>query len=329
MKPSFAIIPLISIHPTSINLYNEIHWSPYRPSKPKFDHLTISDKKTHGHVSVQARRKLSKAIDYLLFLAADKALPDTAHGKKYNFKIAFVTLTLPSSQIHSDNEIKDQLLNQFLIELKFRHHVHNYIWRAEKQKNGNIHFHILIDKFISWSVLRDRWNRICNKLGYVDRYRDEMRTFHKSGFKIRQELLEKWDYKSQIKAYQKGKLNDWNSPNSTDIHSLYKIHRIKEYITKYCTKDENYTETHGRLWGCSVNLSHIKGATTVLISELKFALDELIAQYKPTIYTSDYFSVIKININQLSTMHNKLIYNLFCNYMSKEFNHNMQTNISI
>jgi len=323
-KPSFDVIPLLSVHPNAINLYNEIHWTPYRPSRPRVDHLAISDKKTHGKVSIQARRKVGKAIDYLLFMANDKYLPDTAHGKAYKFKIAFITLTLPSKQVHSDNEIKDVILNQMLIELKVRYKVRNYIWRAEKQKNGNIHFHILCDRFIPWSELRDRWNRICNKLGYVERYRDEMRKFHESGFRVRNELLKTWDYKSQVKAYQKGKANDWNSPNSTDVHSLYKVHKVKEYVTKYCTKNESNSEVNGRLWGSNYELSDIKGAVTIVDESIKSELNEVIKEFKPRIYTGDYFTVIHLSIQQLQGTKYKQLYKLFSQYITDHFQFNIQ-----
>jgi hypothetical protein len=324
-KPSFDIIPTLSIHPNQINIYNEILWSPYRPKKPRFDHLQVSDKKTHGKVSVHARRKVSKAIDYLLYMANDQYLPDSAHGKAYKFKIAFITLTLPSKQIHSDKVIKDYCLNQFIIELKTRYHVNNYIWRAEKQINGNVHFHILVNAFIPWSELRDRWNRIINKLGYVDRYRNEMRKFHSNGFKVREELLKQWDYKKQVKAYRSGKINDWNSPNSTDIHSLYKVHKIKEYVTKYCTKDEAFHEVSGRLWSCNYELTSVKGGVCIIDSSIKSELNELIATHKPKVYDGDHFTVIHISIQQLQSTKDKLLYNIFSQFIFDHFKHNIQT----
>lgn len=324
MKPSFDIIPHLTIHPTSLTIYNEIHWTPYKPSRPRTDHLTISDKKTHGKVSVQARRKVGKAIDYLLYMANDKLLPNTAHGKGYNFKIAFITLTLPSNQIHPDNQIKSECLNQFLIELRYRFHVANYIWRAEKQKNGNIHFHLLIDKFIPWSEIRDRWNRITNKLGYVDRYRDQMRSFHSGGFHQRKELLESWSYKSQIKAYKAGKANDWHNPNSTDIHSLYRIKRVKEYITKYCTKEDVTNEVNGRLWSCNEELSDIKGATMIIDSDCQSQLDKIILHHQSDVYRSDYFTVIHVSVQSLIDLNCDSLYYLFSQYMLQKFKFNAQ-----
>lgn len=325
MKSNCDVIPCVSVHPDRINIFNKVEWNPIKPRHIKYDHLLKSDRQTHGKVSSQARRKVSKGIEYLLFMANDKLLPDTAHGKNYNFKVAFITLTLPSNQIHSDNEIKDKCLNQLLIELRQKHNVKNYIWRAEKQKNGNIHFHILVDKFIPWSELRDRWNRITNKLGYVDRYRDEMRRFHSEGFKVREALLKNWDYKSQVKAYQKGKANDWNSPNSTDIHSLYRINNVGRYITKYQTKDETDNEVTGRIWGCNEELSNIRGGVDIADSVIKTEVEKIITLYGDNKYEGDYFTVIHIPVHVLNDLHCEQLYGIFCNYMLEQFNYSVQS----
>ena len=325
MKSEFDVIPCVSVHPGRINIYNRIEYQGIKPRKNKADHLINCDKHYHGKVSYQTRKKVSRGVEYLLFMANDKHLPETAHGKSYKFKIAFITLTLPSTQVHTDNEIKDKCLNQLLVELRQKHHVKNYIWRAEKQKNGNIHFHILVDKFIPWSELRDRWNRITNKLGYVDRYRDEMRRFHSEGFKAREDLLKNWDYKSQVKAYQKGKANDWNSPNSTDIHSLYKINKVAQYITKYCTKDEDTNVVEGRIWGSNFQLSDIKGAQFIADSQIKDEVNRLITLFNDQYYASDYFSIIHVPVHVLNELHCDNLFLLFCSYMYETFDYNVQS----
>jgi len=324
MKPEINIIPCVSIHPDRVNIYNQVYWEPKKPPREKAAHLIKADKQTHGKVSYQARKKVSRGISYLLYMANDKYLPETAHGKSYKFKIAFITLTLPSTQIHSDNVIKSECLNHFIIELRQKYHVKNYIWRAEKQKNRNIHFHILVDKFIPWSELRDRWNRIVNKLGYVDRYRNEMRRFHSEGFKAREDLLKTWDYKSQVKAYKKGKANDWNSPNSTDIHSLYKINKVGRYITKYCTKDDSNNDIKGRIWGSSESLSGISGGVDVATFAVKSEVEKIITLYGENYYKGDYFSVIHIPVNALLDLHCDNLFGIFANYMLEQFNYNCQ-----
>ena len=318
-------IPKISVHPDKINLYNEIAWSHHKPQKKTFEHLLTSDRLHHGKVSKIARQKVSKAVNYLLFMANDKRLPETEHGKGYMFKIAFITLTLPSKQIHSDSEIKELLLNQFLIELRKYENVKNYLWRAEKQKNGNIHFHILVDRFICWSSLRDRWNRITNKLGYCDRYREDMHLFHSSGFKVREDLLNSWEYKKQVKAYQHGKANDWNSPNSTDIHSLKHVTKAAAYILKYCTKDEQNANIDGRLWGCSEQLSNISGAVTIEDNGFSREICFLEDNFPEKFYYAKHFVIISISVIELFNYRCMRLFTLFSQFLLSSFNFNIQT----
>ena len=318
------IIPMVTIHPNRLNLYSEVYWPERRVRRNPSIHLEGVDKNHQGKVSTVAKRKINKAIEYLLFLAGDKRLPDTPHGKHFKFKLSFVTLTLPSTQVHSDNEIKEKCLNQFLIEARRKWNVRNYIWRAEKQQNGNIHFHILTDRFIPWSELRDCWNRITNKLDYVERYRDEMRQFHSGGFQVRKDLLTKWEYKAQVRAYQKGKANDWSSPNSTDIHAVYKIRNITAYLSKYCTKNEQNEGLTGRLWGSNYELSNIPGAKLVRDSQVNEVLVKLFEKYNPDVYNGKHFTSCFISFDMLSDPEAALLFNAFSSFLVNHFSYNLQ-----
>jgi hypothetical protein len=346
MKPEPILIPMLAIHPDRITCYSEVNWIGTRPGKydqetgekinsVKVDHLLKSDKKTNGKVSDQARRKISKALDYLLLLANNKQATGQLTGRKFTFRICFITLTLPSAQVHADNEIKAKCLNQFIIELVKYYHVRNYLWRAEKQKNGSIHFHIITDKFIPWSEIRDRWNRIVNKLGYVDRYREELKSWHAGGFRVREDLLKKWEYKKQFKAYESGKANDFNNPNSTDIHSVRKILDIKKYVSKYMTKnadvdketgeviDENQV-VDGRIWGCNQALSNLKGAQMVVDAETSDAMVLLREQSGCKRYHGDYFDVFFIDFRNLSKFGGKLLADQFFRYLAETFDYSAQ-----
>jgi hypothetical protein len=357
VKPELTLIPTLSIYPDRICYFNEPHWNPIRPGKriaqdqaeifediepvlphapePQFSHLITSDRTAHGKVSNIARRKLGKCIDYLLLLSSERKVYSRMTGRQFSMKIAFVTLTLPAAQIHSDIEIKSKCLNQFLIELKKRYKVARYVWRAEKQQNGNIHFHVLIDRFVPWQSLRDCWNRIVNKLGYVDRYREELKKWHASGFKVRKELLKNWDYKSQLKAYRNGVANDWNSPNSTDIHSIRKIINVKAYIAKYLTKNgeldretgefnnPNLAQT-GRIWGCSQDLSKAKGARVIVDSHISDELKKIVDSNNFKSYHADYFSVLYIKFNELHHLGANCIFEAFASYLLNTFDFNVQ-----
>lgn len=352
MKRELTIIPQISIHPGQINLSYQYHWHPARPARkdknseyfayvgedgtlyedktPSHNHLLESDRTANGKISKIAERKIKKAIDYSLAVTTEKRITDRITGRTIKMKLAFITLTLPSTQRHTDKEIINKLLNQFLIEIKKYYHVKNYIWRAEKQLNNNIHFHILIDKFIPYQELRDRWNRITEKLEYVTRYREEQKNWHKNGFKVRKNLLKTWSYEKQKQAYERGSKQHWHSPNSTDIHSLQKIINIKAYITKYITKQpilqrttpiqESLENTQtGRVWGCNRELNNLKGAQLDVDNQTGEQLQKLADNPKVHKYKGDYFEVFYINWKELPGMGCDYLFQQLALYLHQHF----------
>lgn len=155
-------------------------------------------------------------------LASDQLQHPKATPLKHH---TFTTLTLPYRQLHCDRVIKRECLNQFLISMKREHNTKNYLWKAELQDNGNIHFHILFDKFLPWQDVRHVWNRAVNRLGYVDWFATEHNSL---------------------------------DPNSTDIHSLRKTRNVRAYIAKYVSKEVGGRQICGHAWGRSDSLSKLK-----------------------------------------------------------------------
>ena len=312
-QSSIDLIPRITIHPTKICLYHEVNKIGIQKS---YDHLKISSseledinqsffkskRKNNGFLSDHAKRKLFKSIDYLLIISDRKKVYSKVQKKYISFRIVFVTLTLPSVQVHTDKEITNKCFNQLLIELNKYHNVKKYVWRAEKQENGNIHYHLLINEFVEWSQLRKRWNRICNKLGYVDSYQSSMKEFYKNGFRPTNNSNDKRTIEQQRKAYIIGQKSDWTSPNSTDIHDTRKIHDIKRYISKYMAKqpsinletdnlEVNPNLVDARLWSCSQDLSNVEGCQLVEDWQLSDELEKIATNSKCYIYNSTYFEV--------------------------------------
>lgn len=245
------------------------------------DFLATLDNSTMGIISTKAGKRLKTAITWLVSSASNKLAKDRETGKTFYFKVNFITLTLPASQgDYTDNEIKSTLLNHWLIHAKRKYNLNNYVWKAEKQANGSIHFHITSDTYIFHYDLRKDWNKIIQKLGFVDRYRKAQQAWHKDGFKLRKALLKNWPEDKQRKAYNEGKRTNWSNPNSTDVKSVKNIRDLSAYLCKYMSKTEteliNYKkrkiaaekegaeftevpplQVTGRLWGCSQALSTI------------------------------------------------------------------------
>lgn len=225
--------------------------------------------------SKNSQRNLRKLLEWFCFCAAPKTFTGRTSKTTEVFRIAFVTLTLPSKQQHSDNEIKSYCLNQFFIEARNLWKLKNYVWRAEKQKNGNIHIHLFVDVFIPMEQLRDTWNRIINKLGYVSIFQDQMKEKFKKGFTATEEELKKWSKAVLVSRYEKGKVSNWANPNSTDVKRVKNLKQALYYASKYMCKvekkkeenteekKEEKQEIEGRYWYASEGL--IKTCKNIII----------------------------------------------------------------
>lgn len=192
-------------------------------------------------------KRLQLALNYLLITSPIQHTYDIETKKHYRFKLNFITLTLSEKQKHSDKWIKERMLEPFLKWI-MRKGATGYVWKAETQKNGNIHFHITTNKFIKWESIRLKWNGIQIHHGYLDSY------------------------------YKK---NDHYDANSTDVKSVKNDDRAFRYMCKYLLKQEDEKrKIEGHDYGYSRNLARVK-----IIFETNDPAYNDIAQYLKTLET--------------------------------------------
>lgn len=177
-----------------------------------------------GKLSNKALSKMANAIDWLLASATTKEVFQKSTGKTFQFKINFITLTLPDTcREVTDDEFKNKLCKLFFNDLRKYYELNNYIWKIEFQKNGKLHLHFTSDTFIHHATLRRVWNKHLKNAGLMD------------------------DFKKKF---------GHDNPNSTDVHSVYAIDNLAAYLMKYISKqDEQLSKIKGRIWGCSQKLS--------------------------------------------------------------------------
>ncbi len=204
-----------------------------------------------GTVSVATKKRMRKLIEN----AVNSVYVGYDWKKDYQNQpyLTFVTCTLPCAQFHTDKIIK-RSFTLFLENLVKTYNVKFYLWKAEAQKNGNIHFHVLIDRYVDHGIVRNLWNLQMKKLGYIERFSANMMskgfTYNPKSKKPRE--IQNLEYLIQKKE-------GFNNPNSTDIHSLKGIKNIAGYMIKYMTKnEENKRPIIGRVWGCSRNIKFLK-----------------------------------------------------------------------
>lgn len=176
--------------------------------------LTPFQQPERNHVSGELSKKsvlrMQKAITWLWLFSDRKRFPYAKEKARVTFRLNFITLTLSDAQMHSDDWIKIHMLQPFLKWMNRCGAIH-YVWKAEAQENGNIHFHITTNFYIHWRHIQTKWNSIQYQHGYVNNY------FRKFGH------------------YE---------PNSTDVHAVRNERRFVYYMTNYMTKDGTERKEH-------------------------------------------------------------------------------------
>ena len=193
---------------------------------------------------------------------------------KMKKEVSFVTLTLSSKM--KDNIRYDLYLKSWLEKIQYRYGKLNYVWKAEYQKNGNLHYHILTDTAIDWKIARSQWNKIQSI--HVDEYQNKMKLKYSKGYYFDKEMVNKKNEivseEIQLKRYNKGKKCNWRNPNSTDVEIITDMETVGNYIGKYINKkeeQENENTTLKRYWSCNDELRLLKYAT---IKETEFTNEE-------------------------------------------------------
>lgn len=164
----------------------------------------LEENKHEGKLSKKAITGLRNSINWLCLAAKKKRVFLKKENKNFFFKVNFITLTLPDTEKPiSDRDLQKQLLNPFLTYMRKYHNLMNYVWRLEFQANGKLHVHISTDTFIHHEKIKNTWNRLLDKNGYMDMF------YKKHGHR---------------------------DPNSTDVHATKKIKNMAAYLAKYMSK---------------------------------------------------------------------------------------------
>lgn len=258
----------LSISPNRLAVYHGKSFDERVDSfhKPKI--MPANRRKASGEMSQKARNRLRTALNWLVCCSQSRnvRLKD-GHFIK-NFQIAFITLHLPTKQMHSHQEIKSKCLNLFLQNLRKKFGVTNYVWKAELQKNGNIHFHLSIDKPIHYMIVRYYWNLAIEKLGYVSEYQKIRQSMSYDVYSYWRAQEGVKDTKKIKRSYDYGQATAWANPNTTDTKSVKNMRNWASYMAKYMAKEcadkdktgiisDSLDELVGRVWFCSQSLSKL------------------------------------------------------------------------
>lgn len=250
-------------------------------------------------VSEATQRKILKH-SRVLGLSAEKRTVRNSKGHYVQHLISFITLTLPSQQQHDDQFLTKNVLGVFLDKCRKFGILQNYVWRAEKQKNGNIHYHLITDSYAPFSVFRRFWYLALRPYGYIQAYKER---FYKMTFQdyCKVKGNEKRTMAQLTSAFAYGKRTNWEEPPACQADYLQSEKEVAAYISKYISKDEaeggNFVK--GRTWGVSQSVAAATKAFTKdrELSEYWYNAGAQILKRRE--YVADFFSVVKCRVNSL------------------------------
>jgi hypothetical protein len=172
-------------------------------------------------LSDNAKKRFKKCCASLFDIAT---LSKLTGKRKKRVRFVFTTLTLPFGKI-SDYAAK-RAFSRTLDKLKKYKFITEYVWRAEVQKRGALHFHMISTRYIPRERLRRIWSNALRATGEMD------------GFK------EKYGMKDN---------------QGVNIKEVYSTEGAVKYIQKYLSKDsQGKRAIQGRQWGASDGLRNFK-----------------------------------------------------------------------
>lgn len=301
-----------SITPHKAVVYSQLFTNDGSLFRGRKSKMPISNKQ-NGIISDRASKNLKEKINWMVFKSKKQKVTYPNGTISENFRISFITLTLPSKQVHSDIEIK-KLLNTFLTHMREKYKMVDYVWKAELQRNDNIHFHITTNVFIQHQVIRQIWNRYLENYGYISAYRKKfckmsygeykkirLRNASLTGATISEESI--------VKSFNDGRKNNWRNPNSTDVKTVFKVDSLSAYLAKYLSKKLKKSEVSpktqkrlknfGNIWACSRSLSRLKKYSDVLCSKWENFLYSLSKIPSVTVRFFDYCEVFYFDIQKI------------------------------
>lgn len=320
IRPNMMVVYPYTIYPDG--RMSKKHHSGYSMRQTSESSLTENFKGKQaysGQLTPHSRKRLQKTINLLVAVSQPKRVRPPLVEKAFTFKVNFVTLTLPAAQRGvSDKDIKSKCLDNWIKAMRRKHQLKSYVWRAERQYNGNIHFHITTDTFLPQDDIRNEWNRQLSKFHFIDEFRQK---------------------------------HGYSTPNSTDVHAVWKIKNIASYMVKYMSKnaDEHLRELNatrisngeqainpdehpfqllkgqpawndpinGKVWDCSQNLKAKDRCEIEAEPDIQSELNKIVFTHQLRFIHTEYCTLIFSGEKPMESILKGVLLHLYLSYLNR------------
>jgi hypothetical protein len=207
--------------------------------RPNYARHEVRQHKTYtGGMTEHAKKRIRRAVEILVMCSPPQSVWNPVSQRPCNFRLTFATVTISTRTLIPHREAYERGLKPLLRVLRTRYDWKHYIWKAELQKRGQIHWHITGNRFLDYRYLKSEWNNIQYRNGWLQDYHE--------------------------------RTGSW-APNSVDIHAVHNVARLDLYLAKYIAKSG--ATIQGKCWDTSASLAGKKFFATEIDSEMGHKLD--------------------------------------------------------
>lgn len=248
-----------------------------------------------GMISSGSRKRMIKATELLCQMNPGRWITNPITGRMYHHRLTFVTLTVSNAENLTAHDCYIILLSHFLQWLRRTVRVSAYIWKAELQQRGQIHYHIVVPEFVPWMQVRKKWNSLQREAGLLNDYAIKHGHFDPNSTDVH-----KMRNASQGAAYVLKELGKDISGKLLKFKKDLKKAVTAGYMTEeqanefFSEKVQEINGTTGKVWGCSENLMEAEFFTVPLSKDQHQVIASFIAggaKYK----LDDWFIVVACN----------------------------------
>jgi hypothetical protein len=292
---------VMQIRGSSILLYDEQvrMYSGGGKSIRRMENMRQQAKKAYSGAMTQgSRKRLAKAITIMCQATKPRWITNSVSNKMNYHRFAFITLTVSSPHNITARKAYDDLLSHFLDWMTRTVGAKNpaaktYVWKAELQKRGQIHYHITTPAFIHMHAIRDKWNDLQRRAGLLDEYAAKHLHYNAPSTDIKETRSVRRADKYLIKELAK-------SVDAIEVEVREKVlqmvergeldaSRIDEKIEKLRTEK---LSTVGKIWGCSGDLAGVGYFTLSETLRHGRMIDQWIREGKARKVSDDFFAVV-------------------------------------
>jgi len=204
-----------------------------------------------------ARKRLSKTVTLMCQATKPKWIKNEVTGQWQYHRMSFITLTVSSTKrMLTAKEAYPILLKPFIRWMRERPGASKmYVWKAELQQRGQIHYHITTPDWIHYLEIRNKWNALQREAGLLDEYAAQHMHFNANSTDVHETRhirnMSNYLVKELAKTVDARKLKAKKKVDIEIATGQIKEEDRQKYIDLY-TGEEMKTE--GKIWGCSENL---------------------------------------------------------------------------